>query len=87
MKVSDRRGIFACMVTKVDDRRRVVLPKPAREGEVFQVDSVGAGKFLLTRLENPPAHYTLAKKNGYLMVMTNKPVTAEVVEKALADFP
>jgi bifunctional DNA-binding transcriptional regulator/antitoxin component of YhaV-PrlF toxin-antitoxin module len=80
-------GYSPYMVTKVDDRRRVVLPKPAREGEVFQVDTVGTGNYLLTRLEVATGQYKLARKHGYLMIMTEKLPTAEDIENALVDFP
>ncbi len=44
---------------------------------------------MLTRLVKlkPEGNYRLSRKNGYLMIETDREITAEEVNKALADFP
>ncbi len=36
--------------TTVDNRRRIVLPDPATEGEVYKVEALGPGRFLAQRM-------------------------------------
>lgn len=49
------------MTTKVDSKRRVVLPG-ARPGEVFDVQERDDGSFLLVRLESRVARVRLTRE-------------------------
>jgi hypothetical protein len=71
----------------VDSSKRVRI-RQAKPGEEYQVEPIPSG-FMLTRLVKlkPEGNYRLSRKNGYLMIETDREITAEEVNKALADFP
>jgi len=75
------------VIVTADEQRRVVLPDPARPGDVFDVEEAGSARFLLTRVEQPPQPVRLERKNGYLVALTDHVITQEATRRALDEFP
>jgi hypothetical protein len=75
------------MTTIVDERRRVVLPKSARPGEVYSVQKTAAGHFVLEKINQPLRRAKLVRKNGFQMLDNGHRVTQQDVEQVMAEFP
>jgi hypothetical protein len=75
------------MKATVDDKHRVTLGKDAVAGEVYDVDRQDAGRrIVLTRMEKPqPGKCRLVRKNGYLVMITDRVVSHEEMVKAIQE--
>jgi hypothetical protein len=72
-----------------DNKRRVVLPS-AKPGDLFQVEISGEGTFTLTRLEpiqERPSPVRFKKRGKFTVGVSDRPVSQEAIDQALADFP
>ena len=74
------------MIITADDRRRVTLPKPARPGDAFDLETTGSGQFLLMRLEKPARKVTLCRENGFLVATSGKRITMAETRKLMDQF-
>ena len=77
------------MTVTADNKRRVVLPT-AKPGELFDVQSAGEGKFVLTRMEpiQPrQAKVRIEVENGLVVGVLDRPINEHALREALADFP
>lgn len=75
------------MTVTVDEQRRVALPKPARPGDVFELEQAGRARFLLTRVEPTFQPVRLERKEGYLVAVTDHLITQAATRRALDEFP
>jgi hypothetical protein len=75
------------MIVTVDEQQRVALPSPARPGDAFDLKQTGDARFTLTRVDQPVAGVRLERKNGYLIAVTQHPITQEATRRALDEFP
>jgi bifunctional DNA-binding transcriptional regulator/antitoxin component of YhaV-PrlF toxin-antitoxin module len=67
------------MNATVDSKRRVVLPKTVKPGQVFDIQETGPGRILLERLEKPaqPRRAWLEHKEGGAYLRNGHEVTLE----------
>jgi hypothetical protein len=75
------------VIVTVDPQRRVTLPTRARPGDVFDLEQTGQGRFTLTRLEQTAPGMRLEQRDGYLVAVTQHPITQEATRRALDEFP
>jgi hypothetical protein len=71
-----------------DAKKRVVLP-PARPGDRFDL-AVSEGKYVLTKLEPVKEQRNkvrLVRKHGYLVAVSERPITQEMTRRYLDEFP
>lgn len=78
-------------MTVVADAKRRVTIRPAKPGERFDVQIVGDGKFILTRLEPvpelPPAKVRIEKRGLYSVGVLDRPINEQAIIEALSEFP
>jgi len=78
------------MTVVTDSKRRVTL-RHAKPGERFDLQIPEEGKFVLTKLEpvKPGANKArlMRGKAGYLVAVSERPITQDMVRAALHDFP
>ena len=78
------------MTAIADNKRRVTL-RSAKPGEVFDVAMPEEGKYILTKLEparpKPNKVRLVRGKQGYLVAVSERPITQEMVRAALDEFP
>jgi hypothetical protein len=77
------------MTVTADNKRRVVLPS-AKPGDLFDIQISGEGRLTLTRLEPIAARKTpvrFVKRGGFTVGVSDRPVSQEAIDQALADFP
>jgi len=60
------------MTSKTDSKRRIVLPR-ARPGDVFDVQELGEGRYVLVRLERPEPKQSLSREDC-LQAMEERPL-------------
>jgi len=75
------------MIVTVDEKRRVPLPQPAQPGDAFDISPAGPTAFMLTLLERPAPAVRLQRKDGYLVAITDRVITAAMTRRALDEFP
>ena len=76
------------MTVIADNKKRVTLP--TKPGERFDVQTVGAEKFILTRLapiEGRTAKVTFKKVDGFTVGKLGHPINEAALKEALAEFP
>jgi exosome complex RNA-binding protein Csl4 len=77
------------MTVIADAKKRVVLP-PAKPGDRFDL-AVNEGKYVLTRLEPVKEQRNKVKlvrcKQGYLVAVSERPITQEMTRRYLDEFP
>jgi len=71
----------------VDSRKRLRI-RQAKAGEEYEIETLPNG-FRLTRLvkQQTAGNYRIIRKHGYLMIETERKITTDEINKALADFP
>jgi len=78
------------MTVVTDNKHRVTL-RQAKPGERFDVAIPQEGQYVLTRLEPVKPRRNKAKlvrcKEGYLVAVSEHPVTQQMVRVALDEFP
>jgi hypothetical protein len=78
------------MTVVADSKKRVTL-RVAKPGERFDVQVVGDGSFVLTRLEpvsGPrPAKVRVEKRGQYSVGILNRPLNEQALKEALSEFP
>jgi len=78
------------MTVVADSKKRVTL-RVAKPGERFDVQIVGDGKFVLTRLEpvseTRPAKVRVEKRGRYSVGVLAEPINAQALREALSEFP
>jgi hypothetical protein len=78
------------MTVVADNKKRVTL-RLARPGDRFDVQVSKEGKFILTKLEpvrhTPPAKVRIEKRGQYHVGVLDRPINAEALKEALAEFP
>ena len=77
------------MTLIADAKKRVVLPR-TRPGERFDVRIELEGKIVLRRLApaNPaPAKVKVRRRGGFSVGILEKPIDAQALKEALAEFP
>lgn len=75
------------MIITADAQCRVTLPKPARPGDAFDLETTGSGQFLLTRLEKPARKVAVCRENGFLVATSGKRITMAETRKLMDQFP
>jgi hypothetical protein len=76
------------MIVTVDEKRRVTLPQPVQPGDEFELAPAGQSGFVLTRVERSTlSSVSLERKDGYLVAVTDDPVTQAATRRALEEFP
>ena len=76
------------MIATVDGKRRVVLPKNARPGDVLDVEEISKGRWVLTKMEKPKAGAgKLIKRYGRTVLSVGGGVDVADIKKVLAEFP
>ncbi len=76
-----------------DERRRVTLPKPARPGDVFELEQGTNGRLIVTKLVKPEQPTgKLVKRGRLLLLSSNKQISWEerailFLTKAAIEFP
>ena len=77
------------MTVIADAKKRVVLP-PAKPGDRFDL-VVSEGRYVLTRLEPVREERNKVRlvrgKQGYLVAVTERPITQEMTRRYLDEFP
>jgi bifunctional DNA-binding transcriptional regulator/antitoxin component of YhaV-PrlF toxin-antitoxin module len=79
--------IHRAMTAKVDERRRIVLPKPVRPGELYSIQEVAAGNFVLEKIHKPVRRAKLVRQNGLLMLDNGCRLTEQDVAEVMSEFP
>jgi len=78
-------------VTVVADKRKRVTLHGAKPGERFDVQIVGDGKFVLTRLEpvgeSRPAKVRIVRRGQYSVGVLDRPINEQAIKEALSEFP
>ena len=77
------------MTVTADAKKRVILPT-AKPGDRFDVQSVGEGKVIFTKLEpvaGKPASVKLEKHGGFTVGVLSRPIDEQALKEALAEFP
>ncbi len=77
------------MTAIADSKHRVTL-RQARPGDRFDVEILGEGKYVLTRLDPPkprPSRVRFEKRNGYTVGISDQPVSDLAIRDALDEFP
>ena len=77
------------MTVVADAKKRVVLP-PVKPGDRFDVQVSGNGKLVLTPLvpdERPNKAHLVRCDEGYLVAVSERPITQEMVRAAMDEFP
>ena len=77
------------MTVVADSKHRVTL-RHAKPGDRFDLAVEADGKYVLTKLEPAqprPAKARLEKRNGYTVIVSDKPVSETALKEALAEFP
>lgn len=78
------------MTAIADNKRRVTL-RYAKPGEVFDVAIPEEGKYVLTKLEpvksRPNKARLVRSRQGYLVAVSERPITQEMVRAAMDEFP
>jgi hypothetical protein len=77
------------MTVIADAKKRVVLP-PVKPGDRFDVQFSSNGKVVLTPLipdERPNKVRLVRGKEGYLVAVSERPITQEMVRAAMDEFP
>jgi hypothetical protein len=78
------------MTVVADNKKRVTL-RLAKPGDRFDVQITPGGKFVLTKLEpakpRPNKARLIRTKQGYLVAVSERPITQEMVRAALDEFP
>jgi hypothetical protein len=74
----------------VDERKRIRLPS-AKPGQVFAIESSSDGKVIrLTQVEpvqSGPARVRFAKKDGFTVLVSDRPIDEAALKAALEEFP
>mgnify|MGYP000855229617 CR=1 FL=1 len=73
----------------VDDRQRVRLPD-VEPGAKFAYAKDALGRITLTQLEptpSRPATVRFQNRNGRTVGFTDRPISLQAIEQALAEFP
>lgn len=73
----------------VDDYQRVRLPDVEPRTK-FAYDKDNHGRITLTKLEPArvrPAKVRFVKRNGRTVGVTDRPISVQAIQEALADFP
>ena len=70
-----------------DERRRVVLPEPVHEGDVFEVERQSESSFLLTKVNQPSSSTVLVSRGDLLLLKGPGVITWEHTRDALDRFP
>ena len=76
------------MTVIADNKKRITLP--AAPGERFDMQVLGDGKFMLTRLapvQPRPAKVTLKKQGRFSVGVLDRPINEAALREALAEFP
>jgi len=77
------------MTVVADSKHRVTL-RHAKPGDRFDLAMEDEGRYVLTKLEpgRPrPAKARFEKRDGYTVVVSDKPVSEAAIKEALAEFP
>jgi hypothetical protein len=78
------------MTVVADDKKRVTL-RVAKPGERFDVQVVGDGKLVLTRLEPvpepPPAKVRIERRGLFSVGVLARPVNEQAIKEVLNEFP
>lgn len=75
------------MIIIADSKRRVTLPKTARPGDAFAVETPSEGQFVLKRLEHPSPKIRLVRKNGLLIASTGRKITMAATRALMDELP
>ena len=76
------------MTTIVDDKRRAVLPKTAKPGDILDIEKQGVGRWILTRLVKPKTpKVKIIQRYGRPVISVGRPVNLDEINRVLADFP
>jgi hypothetical protein len=75
------------MIVTADEKRCVPLPQPVQPGDKFDLVPAGQAGFVLTPVERSSAPVVLRRKNGYLVAVTDRPITHAATRSALDEFP
>lgn len=78
------------MTVVADNKKRVTL-RLAKPGERFDVELVGDGKYVLTRMEpirgSRPAKVRIQKQGEYSVGVLDHPISEQAIKQALSEFP
>jgi hypothetical protein len=78
------------MTVITDSKHRVTL-RQAKPGQVFDLQIPEEGKYVLTELEpvkpGPNKAHLARSKSGYLVAVSERPITQDMVRAALDEFP
>ena len=78
------------MTVVTDNKKRVTL-RMAKPGDRFDVQLVGEGKFVLTRLEPvpqpPAARVRIKKRDGFSVGVLDRMISEDALKEALGEFP
>jgi hypothetical protein len=74
----------------VDAKKRVLLGQ-ARPGDCYKVEASADGeRFVLVRMapeEMVPPKVRLEKRKGHTVLVSDRPISQEAIDEALAEFP
>ena len=76
----------------VDNKRRIVLPRHFRKGDVVQVEQESADTLIVRRMKAAPIPAKerprlVRRKDGTTVFVGGPPVNSDIVRKLLEDFP
>ena len=78
------------MTVVADNKKRVTL-RLAKPGERFDIQVVGDGRFILTRLEPVPepsqAKVRIERRGQYSVGVLDRPIDEQAIKRALSEFP
>ena len=78
-------------MTVVTDNKKRVTIRHAKPGDRFDVEVVGDGRFILTKLEpvqpTRPARVRIKKCDGYSVGVLDHPINESAIKEALSEFP
>jgi hypothetical protein len=84
-----QRDICGVITTKVDNRKRVLVPQ-AKPGEVYGVHEHADGSFTLTvvkPVEMGKLKCRVAKESGFTVVVPGQAINEGAIKELLTDFP
>ena len=77
-------------MTVVADFKKCILLPTAQPGDRFDLQSAGAGKFVLTKLESAPsrpANVRVERRDGFSVGVVDRPMDELALAEALLEFP
>jgi hypothetical protein len=90
LKITSQEWEIPTMTVVADNKKRVTL-RVAKPGERFDVQVVGDGKLVLTRLEPVPgprpAKVRIERRGLFSVGVLERPVNKQAIKEVLNEFP